>query len=242
MLSLLKKRPYLKDLIPPGYIDIHSHLLPGIDDGAKTIEDSTLLISGLSEIGFGKFITTLHIMSVVWENTPETIDVALQQVKSALPNVRIKAAAEYLMDSNFVHLFQSDSRLLTLKDDLILVEMSYLNPPIQLYQIVFDLQLAGYRPVLAHPERYNFFHNNFHEYEKLRNAGCLFQMNLLSAVGYYGKAAAIAADELLKKRMIDFTGSDVHHMNHVRSFEKRLVISEHRTLSTIIGNNSQFGF
>ncbi len=242
MLSLLKKRPFLKDLLPPGYIDIHSHLLPGIDDGAKTIDDSASLIAQLSEIGFCKFITTPHIMAVVWENTPETIKGALSEVKSTLPNVRIKAAAEYLMDANFVKLFQSGAPLLTLKDDLVLVEMSYLNPPIQLFQIIFDLQLAGYRPVLAHPERYNFYHNNFREYEKLHNAGCLFQMNLLSTVGYYGKAVAIAADELLKKGLIDLTGSDVHHLNHVRSFERRLVIKHDKALMAILPNNRQFDF
>jgi len=106
------------------------------------------------------------------------------------------------------------------------VELSYLNPPIQLYNILFDLQIAGYRPVLAHPERYLYYHQQFRDYEKLKNAGCQFQLNLLSTVGYYGVEVAKAAENLLKKGMIDYVGSDVHHGNHIKAFSNKILLKD----------------
>ena len=189
MLTFFKSKPILKDLIPDNHIDIHSHLLPGIDDGARTFGDTLRLTQALQEIGISEFITTPHIIQHVWDNTHEQIlkkkaTTVLELEKNNI-TVPFKAAAEYLMDDQFVKLFESHD-LLTLKDNYVLVEMSYINPPIQLYSILFDLQVAGYIPVLAHPERYLFYHNNFNEYLKLKRAGCLFQLNLLSVVGYYG--------------------------------------------------------
>src|SRR3970040_2961629 len=163
MLTLFKSKPILKDLIPDGHIDIHSHLLPGIDDGARTFGDTLRLTQALQGFGVSQFITTPHIIQYVWDNTheqilsnKETTVVELEKNKIA---VTFSAAAEYLMDDQFVQLFQSH-QLLTLKDNYVLVEMSYINAPIQLYSIIFDLQVAGYIPVLAHPERYLFYHNN----------------------------------------------------------------------------------
>ena len=118
--------------------------------------------------------------------------------------------------------------------------MSYLNPPIQLYSIIFELQVAGYIPVLAHPERYTFYHNNLNEYKKLINAGCLFQLNLLSVVGYYGAGIASIADYLLKNGLYNFVGSDVHHNNHIAAFEKKIVIKDPKPLREIINNNQFF--
>ena len=184
-------------------------------------------------------------MNNVWENTSESIESNLQSTRTALEkadiSIRLNAAAEYLMDDHFVKLF-TDKQLRTIKDNYVLVEMSYINPPIQLYQILFDLQVAGYIPVLAHPERYIFFHNNFAEYKKLKNAGCLFQLNLLSAVGYYGVEVAAVASKLLSAGMIDFAGSDVHHENHLAAFEKRIIIKNGALISAALKNNSIFSF
>ncbi len=187
MLTFFRSKPILKDLIPDDHIDIHSHLLPGIDDGARTFEDTLRLTQALQGMGISQFITTPHIIQHVWDNTHEQIldkktTTVLELEKN---NIRVpfNAAAEYLMDDQFVQLFESRD-LLTLKDNYVLVEMSYINAPIQLYSILFDLQVAGYIPVLAHPERYLFYHNNCNEYLKLKRAGCLFQLNLLSIVGF----------------------------------------------------------
>ncbi|WP_035647868.1 tyrosine-protein phosphatase [Flavobacterium sp. ASV13] len=247
MLSFLKSKPYLKDLLAGNYVDIHSHLLPGIDDGAKTIADTSKLAKSFQEMGVVQFITTPHISHYIWNNSPETIITKHQETQILLEAENIKipfqAAAEYFMDDWFETHFQNE-KLLTLKDNYVLVEMSYMNAPVQLYKILFDLQVAGYIPVLAHPERYLFYHKNFNEYDKLKKAGCLFQLNLLATVGYYGGEIAKIADELLKKGMYDFVGTDVHHNNHIASFNQKVKIDNNniKTLKEIIANNQFFKF
>jgi protein-tyrosine phosphatase len=243
MFTFFKSKPVLKDLIPDNHIDIHSHLLPGIDDGARTFEDTLRLTKALQGFGVSQFITTPHIIQYVWDNThdqilskKETTVAELEKNKITIP---FSAAAEYLMDDQFVRLFQS-GELLTLKDNYVLVEMSYINAPIQLYSILFDLQVAGYIPVLAHPERYLFYHNNFREYEKLKRAGCLFQLNLLSVVGYYGAEITKIAEQLLSKGMYTYVGSDVHHDNHIASFEQKVKIKDLAPLKEVIANNQFF--
>ncbi|WP_310556216.1 CpsB/CapC family capsule biosynthesis tyrosine phosphatase [Flavobacterium sp.] len=243
MFFLKKNKTLLKDLIPTDYIDIHSHLLPGIDDGAKTTDDTFFLISELQKIGIASIITTPHIYSGLWDNTRDGIqnlEVDTKNILSAKDiSIPIKAAAEYLMNDHFVALVKK-GEILTLKDNIVLVEMSYLNAPIQLYDIIFDLQVAGYKPLLAHPERYLFYHNNFNEYLKLKNAGCLFQLNLLSTVGYYGESVTETAKKLLEKGLIDYVGSDVHHKNHIDSFYKNVLIKDTKPLEEAIANNQFF--
>jgi len=245
VLHFLTKKPFLKDLIPDRHVDIHSHLLPGIDDGAQSIEDSRLLVAALQGIGIEQFITTPHVMKSVWDNTSygiqSTLDETLLDFKNNGKAFGLKAAAEYLIDANFVKLFQNEP-LRTLKDNHVLVEMSYINPPIQLYDIIFELQVAGYQPVLAHPERYKFYHHNFGEFEKLQNSGCKLQLNLLSAIGYYGVDVAKTAEKLIKKGMIEFVGTDVHHQNHIAGFDKRILFPAYPELKAAIANNQFFRF
>jgi protein-tyrosine phosphatase len=243
VLFFTKNKTVLKDLIPDNHVDIHSHLLPGIDDGARTIEDTLKLTKALQSFGIDQFITTPHIIQHVWDNTYEQIvdnknNTILELEKNNI-KVPFNAAAEYLMDDQFVRLFQS-GELLTLKDNYVLVEMSYINAPIQLYSILFDLQVAGYIPVLAHPERYLFYHNNFNEYAKLKRAGCLFQLNLLSVVGYYGSEITKIANQLLAKGMYDYVGSDVHHDKHIASFEQKVKTKDLTPLKEAFANNQFF--
>ncbi len=243
MISFFKSKPTLKDLIPANYVDIHSHLLPGIDDGASSFEETLLLSQGFLEIGVSQFITTPHIIEYVWDNTKEQIQLlekkTIEELKKNNVSAPIKAAAEYLMDDQFIRLFQS-GELLTLKDNYVLVEISYINPPLQLYSIIFDLRVAGYIPVLAHPERYVFYHYNFEEYKKLKKAGCLFQLNLLSVVDYYGVGITKIAEKLLKKGMYDFVGSDVHHYNHIEAFKEKVKVKDLNPLKEVISNNFFF--
>ena len=240
MLSFLKSKPKLSDLIPSGYVDIHSHILPGIDDGAKTLEDTEFLLEEMKQLGFTKVITTPHTMSTVWENTPETIKNALTKVESKLTlPFEIQAASEYLLDESVINKAKN-GELLTLKGNFALVELSYLNAPIQLYDFLYQLQLAGYHVVLAHPERYSYFHSNKKEYQKLKKAGCLFQLNLLSTVGYYGKDVAETAKYLLKKDLYDFTGSDIHHKNHIKAFQSKIVVNNGEKITEVMKKNSFF--
>lgn len=241
-----KNKPFLCDFIPNNHIDFHSHLLPGIDDGATSIDDTKHLILGLEKIGIKKFITTPHIMGDVWKNTSEQINTNLTEtifeLKKSNININLKAAAEYMIDSEFWEFFKKEP-LMCIKDNLVLVEISYLSPPIQLYDILFELQVAGYQPVLAHPERYNFYHEtSLGHYKKLKKAGCLFQLNMLSATGYYGERVAKTADLLLKNGLIDFVGSDVHHSRHLEFMNKKVVLKNHEYLGFIFQNNSFFNF
>lgn len=243
MFSIFKsKSAYLKDLTI-GFTDIHSHILFGIDDGAKNPEDSEFLMQSFADLGFTNAIATPHTINGVWDNTSEGITAKHQELQQLLPQLsgmlHLRTASEYLMDESFVRLFQAE-KLLTLKDNYVLVEMSYINAPIQLYDIIFDLQIAGYKPVLAHPERYLFYHNNFDQYKKLKKSGCHLQINLLSAVGYYGENIARIADRLLGEGLIEFAGSDVHHPQHIRSFEKQLKIKNINPLKEAIKNNDFF--
>ena len=243
MLSLFKSKPKLAELIPSGYVDIHSHILPGIDDGAQKIKDSEFLLESMIDFGFSKVITTPHTMKNVWDNTTSSIGDAYNLVHSELPElskqVSLQFASEYFLDENLIRLAQQE-KLLSLKDNFILIEMSYLNAPIQLYDFLFELQLKGYQLVLAHPERYNYFHSNKKEYQKLKKAGCLFQLNLLSTVGYYGKNVAEIADYLLKENLYDFVGSDIHHKNHVAAFQNKVMIKNYQILEETMAKNVLF--
>lgn len=243
MLFFNSKKPILSALIPNNYVDIHSHLLPGIDDGAPNIETSLQLIRELQKIGFSEFITTPHIMELIWPNTEKSILNLLDATKIELKKLDcvplFSVAAEYMMDGNFSTGI-NQKKLLTLKNNYVLVEMSYTNPPLHLYETIFNLQLHGYQPVLAHPERYNFYHSKLDAYHKLKNAGCLFQMNLLSSVGYYGGAVSKAADYLLHNSMIDFVGSDVHHQKHVAAFYEKIILNNHSKLPQLLQNNCFF--
>jgi len=245
MLSFFKSKPYLRDLLSDDFIDIHSHLLPGIDDGARSIIETTKLINSLKEIGIHQFITTPHISHYIWNNSPQAIITNHSKTQLLLEDHNVKvplqAAAEYFMDDWFENHFKTE-KLLTLKDNYVLVEMSYINAPVQLYKILFDLQVAGYIPVLAHPERYLFYHKNLNEYDKLKKAGCLFQLNLLALVGYYGEKISKVADALLKKGLYDFTGSDVHHNNHILAFNQKVKIKNIAILKEVIANNQFFKF
>lgn len=243
MLHFFKSKPILQDLIPDNHVDIHSHLLPGIDDGAKSIEETLKLTKALQGFGITQFITTPHIIQHVWDNSAEQIKKKEASTVLELAHHQItvpfRAAAEYMLDDNFSKLFQSES-LLTLKKNYVLVEMSYINAPIQLYAFLFDLQVAGYIPVLAHPERYLFYHHNFEEYAKLKKAGCLLQLNLLSVVGYYGNEITKIAEKLLQKGMYDFVGSDVHHSNHIAAFDQKIKLKEPKLLQEVIAHNQFF--
>lgn len=245
MIFFSKKKTLLKELIPDNFVDIHSHLIPGIDDGAKTVEDSLNLVNELKKIGFKQFITTPHVLPHVWNNNRTTIQqgekVVVDASESLGEKINFSAAAEYMLD---ITLFENlkEERLLTLKDNYLLIEMSYLNPPIQLMDYIYMLQVEGYTPILAHPERYLFYHQNFENYLKLKKAGCLFQLNLLSTVGYYGNHIAEISNKLLKKGVIDFVGSDVHHQKHVNAFNSNIVVKEMAPLKEAIQNNQLFRF
>ncbi|RKS50566.1 protein-tyrosine phosphatase [Gillisia mitskevichiae] len=220
MISIFRKKEYLIDHLQ-GITDIHNHILPGIDDGAQNVEDSVKLLEKFKDLGISKFIATPHIMNDYYPNTPQSINTALNLLKveikknENLKNTEIRFAAEYMMDQNFLDLMKSE-QLLALKDNMVLVEMSYFQAPINLNEILFKLQTKGYKPVLAHPERYAFYHaKDLNKYQELKNRGCLFQLNILSLTSHYGGNMQKIASKLLENGMIDFIGSDAHRIQHI---------------------------
>lgn len=243
MLSIFKTKPLLKDLIPKNFVDIHSHLLPGIDDGAKSLEETENLMTQMNALGIKHFITSPHIFTNVWDNTEAVITKKLNDTKLELEHKNcydtFEAGAEYMLDSFFLKRLESE-KLLTLKKNYLLVEMSYLNPPIQLFEILFEIQLAGYKPIIAHPERYVFYHNNYKELHKLKNSGCLFQLNLLATVGYYGKNIEMVAEKLLQDDLYDFVGSDIHHQKHLDALHTKVKIKSLHQLEKAFNNNLFF--
>ncbi|AUC85224.1 histidinol phosphatase [Polaribacter sp. ALD11] len=242
MFFLKKKEIPLVDFFPKDFVDIHSHLLPGIDDGAKNLDNSIELILKMYSYGIKNFITTPHVLGDVYPNSSKTIKNKLDEVRAALiergyNDIRIDAAAEYMMDEQFSERLKQDD-ILPLKDNYILVEMSYFNAPMNLYDVLFEIQLKGYKPVLAHPERYNFYHNDLKNYYKLKKAGCLFQLNLLSLTEQYGKNVQKISNELLKQDLYDFVGSDTHHQNHLQLLRKIGTVKNLKKINHLLKNNS----
>ena len=218
-----------EEVAKPNYsivgVDMHSHLIPGIDDGAKTVEDSISLIKELKEMGFKKFYTTPHIMSYYFRNTPEIITNGLEIVREAIKqeglDVEINAAAEYYIDDGFVKKLESD-KLLTIGDNYLLFEISYINCPENIDDIIFKMQVQGYKPILAHPERYPFWYTNFDRYRAFRDQGVLLQMNINSLSGYYGYEAKKIGEKLVDNDIVDLVGTDCHHMKHIDGLKRGL--------------------
>ena len=204
-------------------VDMHAHWLPGIDDGAQNLEESLKLIRGLVGLGYRKLIATPHVMSDLYPNTPGTIMAALgrtqQAVTAAKINVELAAAAEYLIDDGFVDKMQA-SQLLTLPDNHVLVEFSFIAPPPTRDKIFFELLTKGYRPILAHPERYRFYHDRFEEYRSMAERGVKLQVNLLSLTGYYGKGVKKVAERLIDEQLVSLLGTDAHNAGHLEGLQK----------------------
>jgi protein-tyrosine phosphatase len=199
--------------------DMHSHLLPGIDDGSPDLQTSIKLIRGMVAQGFTKLITTPHIMWEMYPNTPEIITEKLDLVKKAVSDegieVELHAAAEYFLDDHVEGLLKRNEKLLTISGNMVLSEFSLAYAPHGLKDILFEMQMQGYQPVIAHPERYIYLEGNKDFYEELKDLGCLFQLNVLSLAGYYGKSVQELANYLIKKGHYDLIGTDLHGFRHL---------------------------
>lgn len=234
LFNLFKKDTRLKTPVQLSQLgcDVHSHLIPNIDDGSKGIDDSINMITQLVELGYTKIITTPHIMGDSYKNTPEIILGGLEKVKTALKEakieVEISAAAEYYLDYDFEKKLDNE-KLLTFGNNYLLFEVSYMNPPENLNNMIFKMITQGYKPVLAHPERYNFWHREFEMYESFIDKGVLLQMNINSLTGYYSMGTKKIAEQMIEKNMISFVGTDCHHTGHINLL-KQVVYEKHLQL------------
>ena len=240
MFSIFKKKVSPASDYFPIVTDIHSHILPGIDDGAPDVETSILLIEGLMNLGITQSVATPHIIGDLYRNDAATINKALALLRNTLAekqiDFKVTAAAEYMLDSFFLELLYAKTPLLTIKNNLLLTEFSYADKPYNVERLLFNIITEGYQPILAHPERYGYYHNDFNQYNYLNELGFLLQVNLLSFTGYYGKPAARAAAYLIKNNLASFVGTDLHHTRHLSALSD----NRNRKLFTEILNNKRF--
>ena len=225
--SLFKSTPKLADadFVNPITTELHSHLIPAIDDGVKTIEESIDVLRVFSEMGYKKVITTPHIMGDFYKNGPENILPGLEQVRQKLKeeniNIEIHAAAEYLVDDMLEEKIETN-QLLTFGNNYVLVELPFNEEPRNLKSVLFNLRVNGYRPVLAHPERYGFMAMQKDKYEELFQSGILFQINLFSLIGYYSAQVQKTAEYLIENKMVNMVGSDTHGHRHLHALQLAL--------------------
>ncbi len=200
--------------------DLHSHLLPNLDDGVKSFEEAETIIRLFEETGFNKAVTTPHIMNDYYRNTSEGIKARTGELKSFLKqkniDFEIQCAAEYYFDETLMDLLLSNVELLTFGSRYILFETNTFAEPMLLDDFIFQLKVKDYKPVLAHPERYQYLQNNFTRMEDLINRGVFLQVNSLSFTGYYSRPIQKIANQLVEKKMVHFLGSDCHTIQHAR--------------------------
>jgi protein-tyrosine phosphatase len=242
MFSLFNSGYFLKEVLPNNYLDIHNHILPGIDDGSKTIEETSWLIEQMQLLNIAAAVATPHTYNGLWNNTSHSIKEAFESATATQSNTSFLRgfASEYMLDKTLVERAENEP-LLCIYDSYILVEISFLNYPLDLYELFFGLKEKGYKIILAHPERYLYFHFTINKYKQLKEFGVFFQLNLLSLTGYYGNEVQRVAQKLLDNDLYDFTGTDIHNIKHIHFFaKKKLRYSNKQKLIDLLQKNSIF--
>jgi protein-tyrosine phosphatase len=226
MFGIFKKREFKKNITfdySSIMVDMHSHVLPGIDDGAQTPQESIILIKKMMELGIKKIIATPHIMADYYKNTAETINAALVILKAELKKeaieIDIEAAAEHYFDETFEERV-NDHKLMTMGDNYVLFEFSFINKPPNAIPVIQNLKQLGYKPILAHPERYTYM--DVEQFRNIREWGASLQLNTISLTGYYGKDVKKLAESLIDQQLIDFISSDMHHLRHAEALKDAL--------------------
>jgi len=242
--NLFKKKKTQKELLPVDiskdiFSDMHSHILPGIDDGAKNLDQSIELIEGLIELGFSQLLCTPHVMSDFYRNSSDIIKEHLDILRNELDkrniNIDIDASAEYYFDEELIKRLKNKDILSFGEENYLLFEFSYLNEHQRIFETITDMLEAGYTPVLAHPERYPYYVMDLEKFSKLKSMGIKFQINLLSLAGYYGESAIYGASHLIDHNFVDFVGSDIHKKEHLEGL-KKVLKNEH--LHKLINSNT----
>lgn len=221
-------------------VDLHSHLIPGIDDGVKTLDESLILIRKMKELGFKKLITTPHVMSHRFPNTQDSIKKGFEELYNEVSkrniDIELEYAAEYYVDEHFLEQVKKDEILSFGEKNYVLFEMSYTVEPIYIESIVFELQSRGYTPIMAHPERYIYYTKNIDKLKSLKQKGIELQINVNSIGGFYGRKVKTAVDNLIDSKMVDFLGSDTHNRKYLDMLEKVLFRSKTLKKSLLTNN------
>ncbi|MFZ2907176.1 MAG: CpsB/CapC family capsule biosynthesis tyrosine phosphatase [Cyclobacteriaceae bacterium] len=222
MLSWFNKSRTQAGILP--VVDVHSHLLSNLDDGVQSLEEAEKIILRFQQLGYKKLITTPHVMSDSYRNSNQTILEKCNELqywlKSKSIEIEIQAAAEYYLDEELMRKLDSGEPLLTFGNQYLLFETNFMTEPMNLKEFIFLATIKGYKPVLAHPERYIYLQTNFNKLEDILNRGVLFQLNISSISGYYSKAAQKIAQKLIDRGWIHLLGSDCHNELHIQLLEK----------------------
>jgi len=229
------------------HTDIHSHIIPGIDDGSPSADTSAKLIQRMKSWGLTRLIATPHVTESTFENTPEIMDRAMNSLKAVLESrdidIELSHSAEYRLDDLFNREF-ANGRIAPFPNDYLLVENSFIQEPWGLDETLFDLKVKGYNPILAHPERYAYYHSQKERYKKLHDDGTMFQVNLLSLAGHYGRDVRKIAEYLISQGMVDFIGTDLHNDRHADAIEAYLSSKDYQrdrnALCGVILNDTAF--
>ncbi len=241
-----KKTKEPVDICPPFEaikVDIHSHLIPSVDDGSPDLETSVALVRHMSDLGFNRLITTPHVSELYPNDNQKLVD-GLHKLNTQLKieniDVHVSVAAEYMINDVFERKIRSEEPLMTLPNNHILVELSHLSEPANLHKVLEMLINRGFTPILAHPERYRYYNNNLMQYQRLINAGCHLQVNVLSLDGYYGRMVSDCAWALLNNYMIEFIGSDIHHHRHITTLRNNLSAKTQHLLNNYAFQNRKW--
>jgi protein-tyrosine phosphatase len=209
-------------------VDMHSHLIPGIDDGSPSMDHTIAMLAKFEQLGYRKVVTTPHILNDVHPNTPQTILGGLADVKAEIKrlgmNIEIEAAAEYYCDESFLPIIERND-ILSFGNNYVLMEFGFLSPSQYEAQALFNLQVAGYTPVIAHYERYPYYFGDFKKVDDLRERNIQIQVNLNSLTGHYGPGVKKMAEQLIKNKQVDFLGTDCHRIEHLMLLENNLSLS-----------------
>ena len=215
-------------------VDMHSHLLPGVDDGSQSVKQSIELITGLQELGFQHLVTTPHSMNDMYPNSLATLKNSFNKLKGVIPEgIRLDYSSEYFLDELFIENLRRD-QLKPLPGNRILIEFSMANVPMNLEEILFEIRLKGYQIILAHPERFVFFHKQPKAYSRFKDLDIEFQVNALSLSGYYGNHIKKMAENLIDEGWIDFIGTDLHHERHLSALRK---VTEMKSFEKLLKSN-----
>jgi len=205
------------------HTDIHSHLIPGIDDGSPDMDTSLALLKELEMLGYKKIITTPHVKTEYFQNDVTKLDDLCERLRRAARFEGIKSdievGAEHLLDEG-VNQRIKNGQFKTFGDNYLLVELPFMFPPFGLDGYIFELQLAGYKLILAHPERYLYWLNDFNQFIRLKDSGVLFQVNIISLGNYYGKDVYNLAKKLIDNNMVELLGTDTHSGKHIEAVRK----------------------
>lgn len=205
--------------------DMHSHLVPGIDDGSKSMDETIAILAKYKELGYRKVITTPHIMSDFYPNTPKIINEGLEKIRAEIKrinlDIEIEAAAEYYFDETLFQKLDANE-LMTFSGNHVLIEFSFSVAPQEHERLFYELRIKGFKPVIAHFERYLFYHGTIQQAIDWREKGLLIQMNINSLFGHYGPDVKKQAENLVDAGAIDLIATDCHRIDHLNIIERNL--------------------